>query len=81
MIPTIIVAAWVTDATQPLVISQIILSFVLPIPLITLVLFASSRMIMGRFANSRLISALAISGTVIVLFLNALPLVKQFLPL
>ena len=30
MVPTVIVAAWVSDATQALVVSQVALSFVLP---------------------------------------------------
>jgi manganese transport protein len=70
----------VADATQVLVISQVILSFVLPVPLITLVMFTGSRTIMRQLANSRLVSALAIGGTVIVLFLNLLLLARQFLP-
>ncbi len=36
MLPTVLVAAWITDTTKALVVSQVILSFVLPIPLITL---------------------------------------------
>lgn len=80
MLPTIIVAAWVTDTTKALVISQVILSFVLPVPLITLVLFTGSRSVMGRSANSRLINALAIGGAATVLSLNILLLVRLALP-
>jgi manganese transport protein len=80
MAPTVIVAAWVSDATQALVVSQVVLSFVLPVPLITLVLFTGSPRVMGRLANSPLVSALAISGTVVVLSINALLLVNLMLP-
>jgi manganese transport protein len=80
MLPTIIVAAWVTDTTKALVISQVILSFVLPAPLITLLLFTGSRSVMGRSANSPAISALAIGGTAVVLSLNILLLVRLVLP-
>jgi manganese transport protein len=80
MLPTVVVAAWVADATQVVVISQVILSFVLPIPLVTLVRFTGSPSIMGRLANSRTVSAVAIGGTVIVLLLNMLLLVKILLP-
>jgi manganese transport protein len=80
MLPTIIVAAWIADATQVLVISQVVLSFVLPIPLITLVLFTASPSIMGRLANSRVVSAFAIGGTGIVLSLNVLLLVRMWMP-
>jgi manganese transport protein len=80
MLPTILVAAWVTDTTKALVISQVILSFVLPVALITLVLFTGSRSVMGRSANSRAVSALAIGGTAFVLSLNVLLLVRLALP-
>ena len=75
-----IVAAWVSDATQALVISQVVLSFVLPVPLITLVLFSGSRTIMGTLANSPIVSALAIGGSVIVLSINVLLLLSLLLP-
>ncbi len=80
MLPTIVVAAWVADTTRTLVISQVILSFVLPVPLITLLLFTGSRTVMGRSANSRVVSASAIGGTAIVLSLNVLLLVRLALP-
>ena len=80
MAPTVIVAAWVSDATQALVVSQVALSFVLPVPLITLVLFTGSPRVMGRLANSPVVSALAITGTVVVLSINALLLVNLILP-
>ena len=75
-----IVAAWVSGATQALVISQVVLSFVLPVPLITLVLFSGSRTIMGTLANSPIVSALAIGGSVIVLSINVLLLLSLLLP-
>jgi len=75
-----IVAAWVSDATQALVISQVVLSFVLPVPLIRLVLFSGSRTIMGTLANSPIVSALAIGGSVIALSINVLLLLSLLLP-
>ena len=78
-LPTIGVAAWVVNATKALVISQVILSFVLPIPLITLVLFTGSRRVMGGLSNSRAVGALAIAGTAIVLAINALLLLELLL--
>jgi manganese transport protein len=79
MAPTVIVAAC-CDATQALAVSQVVLSFVLPVPLITLVLFTGSPRVMGRLANSPVVSALAITGTVVVLSINALLLVNLILP-
>ncbi len=77
ILPTLIVAAFVTDATRALVISQVILSFVLPVPLIALVLFTGSRRVMGELANSPALTALAIAATAVVLALNGLLLVKM----
>jgi manganese transport protein len=68
------------DTTKALVISQVILSFVLPVPLITLLLFTGSGSVMGISANSRAISALAIGGTAIVLSPNVVFLVRLALP-
>jgi len=50
------------------------------VPLITLVLFSGSRTIMGTLANSPIVSALAIGGSVIVLSINVLLLLKLLLP-
>ena len=76
MLPTLVIAAFVTDATKALVVSQVVLSFVLPIPLITLVMFTGSRRVMGGLANSRMLGALAIAATAIVLGLNVVLLVS-----
>ena len=43
--------------------SQVVLSLALPIPMIALVLFTRRRDIMGEFANSRLTDVAAIAGT------------------
>ncbi|MGH7116178.1 MAG: Nramp family divalent metal transporter [Stellaceae bacterium] len=80
MLPTVVIAAFVTDATKALVISQVVLSFVLPVPLITLVLFTGSRSVMGKLANSPALGALAIAATAIVLGLNALLLASLLAP-
>ena len=50
------------------------------VPLITLVLFSGSRTIMGTLANSPIVSALAIGGSVIVLSINVLLLLSLLLP-
>ena len=72
MLPTLVIAAIVTDATKVLVISQVVLSFVLPVPIITLVMFTGSRRVMGDLANSSTVAALAIAAAAIVLALNLL---------
>jgi manganese transport protein len=71
MIPAFIVVAIGVNATSALVISQVVLSIALPLPMIALVLFTRRRDIMGVFANTMLTNVLAIGGTIIILLLNA----------
>ncbi len=71
MIPAFIIVAIGVNATNALVISQVVLSIALPLPMIALVLFTRRRDIMGVFANTALTNTLAIGGTVIILALNA----------
>ncbi len=78
MIPAFVVVALGVNATTALVISQVILSIALPVPMIALVLFTRRPDIMGSFANSRLTDIVAILGTVIVLGLNFVLLVQTF---
>ncbi len=78
MLPAFAVVLAGVNTTQALVYSQVVLSFALPIPMIALVLFTRNRAIMGEFANSKLIDALAIIGTVVILALNAVLLMQTF---
>ena len=70
MIPAFIVVGLGVNATKALVISQVMLSIALPLPMIALVMFTRRRDIMGSFVNSRLINVAAIAGTIVVLLLN-----------
>ena len=78
MLPAFVVVAIGVNATQALVVSQVVLSLVLPIPMIALVLFTRRRDIMGEFANSRLIDVTAIAGSAVILALNAVLLLQTF---
>ena len=78
MVPAFVVVALGVNATQALVVSQVVLSFALPIPMVALVLFTCRHDIMGEFANSRLTQVAAIVGTIIVLALNTLLLLQTF---
>jgi manganese transport protein len=80
ILPTVLVAAWVEDATKALVFSQVVLSFVVPVPLVTLVLFTGSREVMGKLVNPRWVGLPAIGGAAIVLMLNAVLLADLLLP-
>jgi manganese transport protein len=78
MLPAFAVVAIGVNATQALVFSQVVLSLVLPIPMIALVLFTRRRDIMGEFVNSRLIDVVAIAGAAVILALNAVLLLQTF---
>jgi manganese transport protein len=78
MIPAFVVIGFGANATNALVISQVVLSFALPIPMIALVLFTRRRDLMGEFANGPLTNISAIGGTVIILGLNAVLLLQMF---
>jgi manganese transport protein len=71
MAPAFVVVALGVNATDALVYSQMALSFALPVPMIALVIFTSRRDIMGRFVNSRLVTAGAIVATAAIVALNA----------
>jgi manganese transport protein len=72
MAPSFVVVAAGIDITHALVLSQVVLSLVLPIPMVALVWFTASRDVMGEFANARLTNALAIAATGFVCLLNAI---------
>jgi manganese transport protein len=78
MVPAFIVVGYGVNATNALVISQVVLSLVLPIPMIALLLFTQRADIMGSFANGRVTRVAAIAGTAVVLFLNTVLLLQTF---
>jgi len=72
MAPSFVVVAAGMDITHALVLSQVVLSLVLPIPMVALVRFTASRDVMGEFANTRLTNALAVTATGFVCLLNGI---------
>ena len=70
------VVALGVNATNALVVSQVVLSIALPLPMISLLIFTRRADIMGEFANSRLTQVAAVTGTVIVLLLNAFLIIQ-----
>src|SRR5258708_6599981 len=71
MVPAFIVGALGVNATQALVVSQVVLSIVLPLPMIVLFMFTRRADLMGPFANGPFTNAAAVIGMVVVLLLNA----------
>jgi manganese transport protein len=76
MIPAFVVVALGVNATKALVISQVVLSIALPLPMISLLMFTRRADIMGQFANSRMTQVAALVGTAIVLLLNTFLIVQ-----
>ena len=71
MAPAFVIVAYGVNPTKALVVSQVILSIALPLPMIALLIFTRRPQLMGAFVNSRLTHTIAIGATVIVLALNA----------
>jgi manganese transport protein len=78
MAPAFVVVGYGVNATTALVVSQVILSIALPLPMIALVMFTRRPDIMGAFANSRATNVTAVVGTAIVLALNMFLILDTF---
>jgi manganese transport protein len=80
MVPSLVVVAMGVDATRALVLSQAILSLVLPVPMLALIAFTARRSVMGDMANSPMMSLAAIGAASVILALNLLLLLDAFFP-
>jgi len=78
MVPALVAIYLGLEPTRTLVISQVVLSFTLPIPIITLILFTRNPAIMGKMVNHRLTTALAGGCAAIILLLNVVLLYQTF---
>jgi manganese transport protein len=76
MVPAFIVVAMGVNATNALVVSQVVLSIALPLPMISLLIFTRRPDIMGEFVNGRLAQVAAMFGTAVVLLLNIVLIVQ-----
>jgi manganese transport protein len=76
--PALIVALLGVDPTRALVLSQVVLSFGIPFALVPLVLFTSSRKIMGGLVNNRTTTVAAWAIAALISSLNAFLLVETF---
>jgi manganese transport protein len=76
MLPTIVIIAIGVNPTRALIVSQVVLSLVLPVPVIALVAFTRSRALMGDLVNRRLTSVVAVALAAVIVLLNALLLTR-----
>jgi manganese transport protein len=78
MVPAFVVVGLGADATNALVISQVVLSIALPLPMIALLIFTRRSDVMGQFTNGWLTNIAAIVGTAVVLGLNIFLILQTF---
>jgi manganese transport protein len=71
MLPAVAAIYLGLDLTRTLVISQVVLSFTLPFPVITLILFTRNRELMGTLVNRPSTTVLATLCAVVIVVLNA----------
>jgi manganese transport protein len=76
MAPAVVVVAIGMDSTQALVLSQVVLSLVLPVPMIALLVLTGRRDVMGAFVSRRTTRVAAIAAAMVVLALNAVLLLQ-----
>lgn len=79
MLPTVIIVAMGVDPTRTLVISQVVLSIVLPFPIIALIYFTQKKELMGVLTNKRITTVLATLFAITILGLNVWLVVQTFL--
>ncbi len=72
MAPAFVVVGMGVTVTEALVMSQVVLSLVLPVPMIALIWVTAKPEIMGAFTNRRWITLMASCAALVVLSLNAL---------
>ncbi len=78
MIPAFVIVGMGVNATKALVISQVVLSIALPLPMIALLIFTRRKDIMGPFVNGPVTNVAAVVGTAIVLLLNGILIAQTF---
>jgi len=79
IVPTSIMISLGYDPLFLLVVSQVILSMLIPLPLLPLIIFTRSKKIMGNFVNRNITTILAVICGVIIIGLNVY-LIITFLP-
>ncbi len=72
MAPAFAVVAMGVNTTWALILSQVVLSLVLPVPMIALLVLSGRRTVMGEFANGAAGAAVLGAATLLILVLNLL---------
>jgi manganese transport protein len=78
MLPTVIIVAIGVDPTQTLIISQVVLSVVLPFPVIALIYYTQKKELMGVLTNKMSTTILSSLCALLILSLNIWLIVQTF---
>jgi manganese transport protein len=78
MVPAFIIAL-TCNTTTAMILSQVVLSFVLPLPMVALVVLSSRRSLMGDFVTGKWMAVAAVVATVLIVALNVV-LIRQIFP-
>ncbi|WP_066368065.1 Nramp family divalent metal transporter [Neobacillus fumarioli] len=78
MMPTVIIVACGVDPTKTLIISQVILSIVLPFPILALIYFTQKKELMGILTNKRITTILSSLCAILILGLNIWLVIQTF---
>ena len=78
MVPSFVVVALGMEATRALVLSQVVLSFAVPVPMLALIGFARSRAVMGDHRLGRTMLLLAVATFIVVVAMNAMLLAQTW---
>jgi manganese transport protein len=81
MAPAFIIVGCCMDATDALVLSQVVLSLTLPGPLIALLIMTGKEEVMGAFANRGITCVVAGAAAVAIVVLNILLVLQTGIPL
>ena len=79
MLPTVIIVAIGVDPTRTLVISQVVLSMVLPFPIIALIYFTQKKEFMGVLTNKRITTIVSTLFAIIIMGLNIWLVAQTFM--
>jgi manganese transport protein len=79
MVPALVVLAVGVNPTDALILSQVVLSFGIPLALIPLVMLTMRRDVMGEHVNKRLTTVLGVSLAALITALNLFLIYKQIL--
>jgi manganese transport protein len=69
MVPAFVVALC-CNPTRAMILSQVVLSFVLPLPMIALVVLSARKSVMGEYVQTKMASRMAAAATLLIVLLN-----------